>query len=109
MALQPLIRRSPIPPIDRMAPAMMARSLWPVAGPRQIVEQVGEGSIAPMRLDEARDIVAARPLAGVADDDEMLLSGVKKSPSLTAPWAISGPGLLAPGVGAQVRPEPLVA
>ncbi len=59
-----------------MTAPMMSGRLWPIARSRQIDEQVGQGCIAPMRLDEPRHVVAARPAAWLAYDDELLLAGI---------------------------------
>jgi hypothetical protein len=54
--------------------ASRARDGWLIARPRQVSQHIRQGCVTPMRLDEARDVVAARALTRFAGDYEVVLA-----------------------------------
>ena len=54
--------------------AARASSGWLIARPRQISQHIRQGCVTPMRLDEPRDVVAARALTLFAGDYEVVLA-----------------------------------
>ncbi len=54
--------------------ASRASGGWLIARPRQVSQHIRQGCVSPMRLDEPRDVVAARALTRFAGNYEVVLA-----------------------------------
>ena len=54
--------------------ASRARGGWLIARPCQVSQRIRQGYVTPMRLDEPRDVLAARALTRFAGDYEVVIA-----------------------------------